>query len=51
MNVLNTAAIFASEGAEGSDGAVVPGWAFGIFAFIVFVVLLVATMMIKVGRD
>lgn len=50
MNVLNTAAILASEGAEGS-GTVVPGWAFGLFAFVVFVVLLVATMMIKVDRD
>ncbi len=51
MNVLNTAAILASEGAEGSGGAVVPGWAFGIFAFVVLSVLLIATMMIKVDRD
>ena len=49
MNVLNTASILASESAEA--GNVVPGWVFGVGTMAVFVVLLIATMMIKVGRD
>ena len=51
MHVLNTAAIFASEAAEGSGSTPVPGWVWGVGTMILFIVLLIATMMIKVGRD
>lgn len=49
MKVLTNASIFASEGAEG--GNLVPAWVYGVSTFAIFVVLLVITMMIKVGRD
>ncbi len=49
MNVLNTAAVLANESAE--QGASIPAWVFGVSTFVILGALLVATMMIKVGRD
>ncbi len=47
MTVLNTALVLASEGAEGSN--VTSPYVFGGVALIVLLILLVITVMIKVG--
>lgn len=47
MTVLNTALVLASEGAEGSSGP--SPYVFGGFALLALIVLLIITVMIKVG--
>lgn len=49
MDVVSTALALASEEAATEAAGTAP-WVFGAFAFGALVVLLVATMMIKVGR-
>lgn len=48
MHVVNLAVRLSEE--AGAEGAAMPAWAFGGFAFVALCALLVATMMIKVGR-
>ena len=47
MNAGISAAVRLSEAAEGGE---VPAWAFGVGAFGTLVLLLVITVMLKVGR-
>ncbi|MEI6362518.1 MAG: hypothetical protein WCP95_10325 [Actinomycetes bacterium] len=48
MGVISTAAVFA-EGLA-NEGIGTPPWVFGVTAFVGLTVLLVITLMIKVGR-
>ena len=48
MHILNTAVVFANEGAA-AEGSQVSPYVFGIVAFGALVLLLIITMMIKVG--
>ena len=48
MGVISTAAVFAEEAA--GEGINTSPWVFGITAFVGLGVLLVITLMIKVGR-
>jgi hypothetical protein len=48
MGVITTAAILAEEAA--GQGIGTPPWVFGVTAFVGLSVLLVITLMIKVGR-
>ena len=48
MHVVNLAARFSEEVV--AETATTPAWVFGVFTFVALAVLLIATMMIKVGR-
>jgi hypothetical protein len=50
MVVISTALVLAGEGAAAEASSTSP-FVFGAFAFIALSALLIATMMIKVGRD
>ncbi len=48
MEIVSTAIVLASEEAAVESGQVSP-YVFGAFAFVALVVLLIVTMMVKVG--
>lgn len=48
MSVFSTAVVLAEEAA--AEGSVTPAWVFGVTAFAALGVLLVVTLMLKVGR-
>jgi len=48
MGVITTAAVLADSAAK--EGINTPAWVFGVTAFVGLGVLLVITLMIKVGR-